>query len=78
MMAGTFPDYLAAIDKKRNRVFVLATPNLSAIKIDGEWKYCEPLTDEEIAQYELVTDLETAMFWVSEARDALTTQGTLS
>lgn len=65
------PDYLAAIDTKRRRIFALATPNLSAIKIDNQWRYCEPLTEEEIDQYELVADLEIAVAIIKEAKKAL-------
>lgn len=67
----SYPGYLAAVDRKRNRVFVLSTPNLSAMKVDGEWQYCNPLPDEEIKHYELVTDIMLAKKIVQEAKKEL-------
>lgn len=66
-----YPGFLAAIDYKKNRIFVLGSPNLSAVKIDGEWQYTFPLSDEEIKCYELVTDLVKAQKLVKEAKSAL-------
>lgn len=68
---GKFPSFLAAIDHKRRRIFVLASPHISAVKIDGEWQYCDPLSDEEIKNYQLVTDLEIAKDLVLEAKKTL-------
>lgn len=67
----SYPGYLAAIDHKRSRIFVLSTPNLSAIKIDGEWQYSQPLPDEEIRHYTLITDLDVAKKYVAEAKKEL-------
>jgi len=64
-----YPDYLVAIDKKRDRVFILAKPALIAVKKDGIWYYGEGITDEEIEKsYELVTDLKMAQSYVEEAK----------
>lgn len=65
------PDYLASIDRERNRVFVLATPELCAIRIDGVWQRCIPLSDEEIKHYDLIFDFDEAQKLVEEARRAL-------
>lgn len=67
----THPDYLASIDRERNRVFVLAMPELCAIRIDGVWQRCTPLLDEEVKHYELVMDFDEAQRLVEEARRAL-------
>lgn len=66
-----FPNYLVAVDKKKRRVFVLAQPSLCAIKISGQWQNCQPLSDEEIQHYDLVTDLSEALALVNEARRSL-------
>ena len=66
-----FPPYLAAIDKKRQRVFVLAPPYLSALFTEGEWQYAQPLSDEEIAHYDLVTDPEVIKKLVEQAKEAI-------
>lgn len=66
-----FPSFLVAMDRKRNRVFVLAQPDICAIKIDGQWRTCKPLSDEEIPQYSLIVDPETASFYVNQAKEAL-------
>lgn len=71
MKNTTHPNYLAAIDYKRDQIFVLAPPNLSAIKINGKWKYCSPLTEEEIPNFVLVTDYEHSLKLVNEAKEAL-------
>jgi hypothetical protein len=65
------PNYLAAIDYKNNRVFVLASPNLSAMRTNGVWEYRTPLTDEEIKDFDLVIDLKKALELVKEAKVAL-------
>ncbi len=65
------PNYLAAVDKKTGRIFVLASPNLSAIKIDGVWTYHDPLSDEEIKEFELISDLVYAAKLVKEAKNSL-------
>lgn len=67
----TYPPYLAAVDRRRSRMFILAPPHLCAIKIDGAWQVSEPLPDEEIPYYELVTDLAQAMKIIQQARQAL-------
>lgn len=71
MLDKNFPPYLAAIDHKRNRIFILAVPHLSAVKIDDKWEYCSPLSDEEITHYELVKNLDVAFDLVKEAKTAL-------
>ncbi len=64
-----YPDFLVAIDKKRDRVFVLERPHLIAVRIDGVWHYGQGITDEEIdLQYELVTDVQTAKSWIKKAK----------
>jgi hypothetical protein len=65
------PDYLVAIDLGRQRVFVMARPSLCAIKMDDAWRFCEPLPDEEIGYYKLVTDAQIASKYVLEAKSAL-------
>ncbi|MEN9328457.1 MAG: hypothetical protein RI947_1265 [Candidatus Parcubacteria bacterium] len=70
-MVNAFPPYLVAVDNVRKRIFVMAKPYLSALLIDGEWQYVQPLPDEEIKHYQLVTDPETALKYVEEAREAL-------
>ena len=68
-MEKNLPNYLAAIDKKRMRIFVLQVPDLCAVKIEGAWQFCKPIGDEEIKEYyELVTDLKAAKKFVAEAR----------
>ena len=67
-----YPEYLVAIDERRNRVFVIARPNLIAVKKDDMWYYGEAPPDEEVDNhYELVTDLVKAKKWVVEARAEL-------
>ncbi|MEO6508656.1 MAG: hypothetical protein ABIO02_01775 [Patescibacteria group bacterium] len=69
---STVPPILAAVDKKRSRIFVLAVPNLSAVCMDGVWHQSVPIPMEEIDNnYELVTDLKEAEKLVKEAREAL-------
>ena len=66
------PDILAAVDKKRNKVFVLARPNVCAVRMDGVWHLSQPIAMEEIDQYyELVTDLRIAQSLVDEAKAEL-------
>lgn len=67
----TFPNYLAAINRKNKRVFVLAPPNLCAIRIGGKWQYTAPLTERQMEEYELVMDLELALRFVEQANEAL-------
>lgn len=76
-MAGT-PNYLAAVDKKRQRVFVLATPNLSALRFDNKWHCIEPLSEDEIKNYELITDLRIVLDLVNEAKRQLNLQKDLN
>ncbi len=66
-----FPNYLSAINRKKKRVFVLAPPNLCAVRIGGEWQYCAPLSDFEMEEYEVVLDLELSLRFVHQANDAL-------
>lgn len=65
------PKYLAAVDRKHQRVFVLAPPYLSALFADGEWQYVEPLSDEDIVHFELVTDPATIEKLVNQAKEAI-------
>ena len=68
-----YPPFLVAIDKTRNRTFVMAKPNLCATKIDGEWYRTQPITETEIQEnYDLVVDLEQAAKVVKEAQLSLT------
>ena len=67
-----FPPFLAAVDTKRNRFFVLEPPHLMAVKIDGEWNYGMQITDEEIAKYyDLITDVQLAQKIIKEAKGDL-------
>ena len=67
-----YPDILVAIDKKRDRIFILAKPALVAVKKDGEWHYGEKITDEEIElYYELIADLAVTSKIVAEAKAEL-------
>jgi hypothetical protein len=68
---SNIPSMLAAYDKKRKRIFVLAIPNVSAVKIDDIWHYAIPLSDEEIDQYDLITDLRIVKQLVDEAKAEL-------
>jgi hypothetical protein len=70
-MISKFPPYLAAIDRKRNRIFVLAIPDLCAIRIDGVWHRCQPLPDEEIVNYNLITNLVEIQKLIASAKKAL-------
>lgn len=70
-MVNKFPPYLAASTKDGSRIFVLATPNLCALCVDGTWQYTEPLPDSEISKYELITDIVTAQKLIKEAKRAL-------
>ena len=66
------PDILAAIDKKRNRIFVLAIPNLCAVRMDGVWYQSAPVPFEEIdVYYELITDFKLVRSLVEEAKAEL-------
>lgn len=65
------PDFLAAINRKRNRIFVLAVPDLSAIKINGVWRYCLPLSDIETENFQLVTNVDEALSIVKETKKTL-------
>ncbi len=67
----TFPNYLAAINRKKKRVFVLAPPNLCAMRIGGVWQYTAPLSEREMEEYELVVDLDLALRFVEQANEAL-------
>jgi hypothetical protein len=63
---------LAAVDKQRKRIFVLATPNVCAIKKDGMWYQSAPVPFEEIDEfYELITDLQIVEALVEEAKAEL-------
>jgi hypothetical protein len=63
---------LAAYDKKRKRIFVLATPNICAIKIENVWQQTDPVPFEEIDEfYELITDLQIIQSLVEEAKAEL-------
>lgn len=66
-----FPNYLAAINRKKKKVFVLAPPNLCAIRNGGKWEYTAPLTERQMEEYELVMDLELAYRFVEQANEAL-------
>lgn len=67
-----YPGFLVAVDVRRNRVFVLAKPNLMAVKKDGVWYYGEGISDQEIDRhYELVTDLNRAQKWIEEAKSEM-------
>ena len=67
-----FPDFLVAIYKKRDRVFVLARPHIMAVKIDGVWHYGKGITDGEIdLHYDLVIDVQLAKSWIEEAKAKL-------
>ncbi len=68
---NTYPNYLAAINRKRKRVFVLAPPNLCAMRIGGVWQYTTPLSDREMEEYELVVDMDLALRFVTQAHEAL-------
>ena len=70
-MVNKFPPYLAASTKDGSRVFVLATPNLCALRVDGVWQYTEPLQDSEIEKYDLITDLVAVQKLIKEAKRAL-------
>ena len=70
------PNYLAAIDHKRERIFVLAPPHLSALKVNGKWQHIAPLDDSEIPHFSLVTDYNYAEQLINEARTAL--EGTIN
>ena len=66
-----FPNYLAAINRKEQKIFVLSTPDICAVKSQGKWRHCLPLSDEDIKEFTLIDDLETAYNFVKEARSAL-------
>lgn len=67
-----YPGFLVAVDIKRKRVFVLAKPNLIAVKRDDTWYYGEAISDYEIDRhYELITDLKIAEKWIEEAKTEL-------
>lgn len=71
-MKINFPDFLVAVDKKRDRVFVLARPHLIAVRIEGVWHYGKELTDREIEEnYDLITDVQLAKSWIEEAKAEL-------
>lgn len=71
-MAVSFPDFLVAVDKKRERIFVLEKPHLMAVRIGGEWNYGVSISDEEIEKnYELVTDVQLARKIIAEAKSQL-------
>lgn len=67
----TFPNYLAAINRKKKKIFVLAPPNLCAMRMGGVWQYTAPLSEREMEEYELVLDLELALRFVEQAHEAL-------
>lgn len=74
LMAGkknVFPTYLSAVNRKRKRVFVLAPPNLCAMRIGGVWQYSSLLSDDEMVEYEVVLDLELSVRFVEQARETL-------
>lgn len=75
MKVEKHPNYLAAIDHQRNRIFVLAPPSLSAIKANNKWHSAPPLPAEEIPHYVLITDYEYAQKLIEEAKEALATGG---
>lgn len=68
---NVFPTYLSAINRKKKRVFVLAPPNLCAMRKGGIWQYSTPLSDSEMDGYELVLDLELSLRFVLQAHEAL-------
>jgi hypothetical protein len=71
-MIKNVPPVLAAIDKKRNRIFVLAIPNICAVKMDGVWHLSQPIPMEEIDEfYDLITDLRVVQSIVDEAKAEL-------
>ncbi len=60
---------LAAVDKERNRIFVLAIPDVSAIKMDDVWHQSAPISMGEIdKRYKLITDLKVVASLVEEAK----------
>jgi hypothetical protein len=66
------PTMLAAFDKKRNRIFVLAQPNVCAVRMDGVWHNSVPVPMDEIDNYyDLITDLRIVKSLVEEAKAAL-------
>jgi len=72
MAVKNVPSILAAIDRKRDRIFVLAVPNVSAVKMNGVWHMSVPVPFEEIDQYyELITDLKLVQSLVEEAKTEL-------
>lgn len=71
-MITNTPKMLAAIDKKRDRVFVLAAPNICAVKKDGMWYESSPIPFEEVDKYyEMITDLSVVKKLVAEAKEDL-------
>lgn len=71
MNINKIADFLAAVDSENNIYFVMATPNLSAVKVGEVWKYHAPLSDIEIKNFKLITDLDLALKLVNEAKGAL-------
>ena len=72
MAVKNVPSILAAVDKKRNRIFVLAVPNVSAVKMNGVWHLSVSVPFEEIDEYyELITDLKLVQSLVEEAKAEL-------
>ena len=66
------PDMLAAYDKKRERIFVLARPNVCAVKLGKVWHSSVPVPLEEIDEfYELITDFALVKSLVEEAKAEL-------
>jgi hypothetical protein len=67
-----FPNMLAAVDKKRDRIFVMAAPNVCAVKKDGMWYQSAPITPSEIDEYyDLITDMNLVEKIVEEAKEDL-------
>ncbi len=67
-----FPEFLVAVDTKRNRIFVIEKPHLIAVKIEGEWNYGMQISDKEIEEYyELVTDIQLAKKILKQAKEEL-------
>ncbi len=71
-MAVKFPDFLVAVDIKRQRIFVIEKPHLIAVKIENVWNYGMQISDTEIDEYyELVTDVQLAKKIIKEAKEEL-------
>ena len=71
-MVKNVPSVLAAVDKKRDRIFVLAIPNVCTVRMQGVWHQSVPVPMEEIDEYyELISDLGQVKKLVEESRKEL-------